>query len=388
MKKIFLIAFLLFSVTTFSQEPKLSHYWMDKIGQNPALVGDGVSLDFHFMNRFQWVGLNSKFNTYNFSADTYIAGGDHTGLGVGINLQQNQEGDGNLRTQKAEIAFSGWEIFKSHAEFSLGGCVGVIGKSITDNFAYSNQIDPVLGFIYPKPAFPIDTETGMKIYGKVGFLSKIYLGDDYNKSSSTSYLSNYILFGYSRSIGKPNLTFFNNTGYTLPTVDCIHANLNIRIGEGNGKSANWVLIQPYFLTHRSRYLDKSYFNSTTLGSRFISPIGQLFAGYRFDKINNVLEGLSNKYKRDALVIGFAFTPSYYANTKNRLSKGESKVSIHFSCDFNINGLISNNINATRPWPSFEGGIIVKLPTKWSLSRYSSRYQGHKRLVDCSAYSTY
>ncbi len=53
---------------------------------------------------------------------------------------------------------------------------------------------------------------------------------------------------------------------------------------------------------------------------------------------------------------------------------------HFSIDFTINGITSQETGLT-----YEGGFILKLPTKWSFDK-SIRFQGHHKLKNsCPAY---
>lgn len=376
-----LISVIFLPLLTFSQEPRLSHYWMDKIGQNPALVGDGVSLDCHFMNRLQWTSLNSKFNTYNFTGDTYIAAPNFTGIGIGLNAQQNQEGDGNLRTQKVETAFSFWKIIGSQMEASVGMSFGFMQKSIENNFAYSDQIDPVLGFIYPTAMKNINSETGRMSYFRFGSVVKVYIGDDYIRKNNTHDLANFVLVGYSRSLNQPRFSFVNNIKYTSPVIETLNASVNMRNGTGTGRSDDWSINQPYVLVQRSSLNGDSYFNSATIGNRFITSDYQCFFGYRFARISDIFESTSNIYKRDAIIAGFGFSPSYFNKSNNfRYSKEKPKMLFHFSIDFTINGITSQETGLT-----YEGGFILKLPTKWSFDK-SIRFQGHRKLKNsCPAY---
>lgn len=375
------ICILFIPVFVKCQEPRLSHYWMDKIGQNPALVGDGVLLDCHFMNRSQWTQLNSRYKTYNFTGDSYIASPNLTGIGFGINAQQNQEGDGNLRTQKFETAFSFWKIFDSSFEVSVGVSGGFMQKKVENNFAYSDQIDPVLGFIYPTAMMDINSETGRVSYFRFGSLVKVYIGDDYRRKNNTHDLANFVLVGYSRSLNQPRFSFVNNIKYTSPVVETLHASVNLRKGTGTGRSDDWSINQPYVLVQRSSLNGYSYFNSATIGNRFITSDYQFFFAYRFARISDIFESTTNIYKRDAIIAGFGFSPSFFNKSNNyTYSKDKAKIIFHFSIDMTINGITSQETGLT-----FEGGFILKLPTKWSFDN-DIRFQGHRKLKNsCPSY---
>ena len=189
-------------------------------------------------------------------------------------------------------------------------------KSIDNNFAYSDQIDPVLGFIYPTQMKSLNSETGKLPYGRIGSVIKIYLGEDNQRRNNTQDLSNYLIVGYSRSMNQPRFSFVNNIKYTSPIIETFHATLNLRKGTGTGRSDDWCLYQPYLLLHRSSLQGKSYFNSTTLGYRFIASDYQYFLGYRVARLGDIFEGAGNIYKRDALIFGVGLSPSYF----NKLNK--------------------------------------------------------------------
>ena len=218
-------------------------------------------------------------------------------------------------------------------------------------------------------------------YFRFGSVVKVYIGDDYIRKNNTHDLANFVLVGYSRSLNQPRFSFVNNIKYTSPVIETLNASVNMRNGTGTGRSDDWSINQPYVLVQRSSLNGDSYFNSATIGNRFITSDYQCFFGYRFARISDIFESTSNIYKRDAIIAGFGFSPSYFNKSNNfRYSKEKPKMLFHFSIDFTINGITSQETGLT-----YEGGFILKLPTKWSFDK-SIRFQGHRKIKNsCPAY---
>jgi len=368
-KILYLILFSVITINANAQDPKLSHYWLDKIGANPALVGDGVTLDFNSVYRTQWTHLKSKFQTKSITGDLYIPSVDG-GFGVGLNLQDNVEGDGNLRTLKIEPAISYWKVFGPFAEASVGGSFGLMQKRIENNFQFSDQIDPVLGFIYPTGLkLNEQSNTPFKSYARLGGVFRIFIGDYSKGRKYITQLSNYLMFGYSQSIYNQTYSFLDNEDYEIPSTQSFQASINLNMTQYDEQ--NWFIAQPYVIVHRihNKYQKQDIFYSTTVGNRFMIRQLQCYAGYRFKNFNKT-------YKQDAIVLGVSIA--------HRI--GESRtgqpiiMNFYYSSDFTING-----INQSETASSQEIGLIFKLPTPFRIDPRMNN-QGHRRFkAKCATY---
>lgn len=370
MKRItFSFILLLSCCRLFAQDPKLSHYWLDKIGANPALVGDGVTLDFNTIYRTQWTHLKSKFQTKSLTGDLYIPS-VNGGFGVGMNLQDNIEGDGNLRTLKIEPAVSYWKVFGPIAEVAVGGSIGVMQKRVENNFQFSDQIDPVLGFIYPT-GLKLNQQynTPFKSYARFGGLVRVFLGQYSKIKKYSTPLSSYIMIGYSQSIYNQSYSFLNNEDYELPSTQTFQASINLNLTDYNEQQ--WIISQPYVIIHRlhNKYEKQSNFYSTTVGNRFIIRQYQCYAGYRFKSFNE-------SYKQDAVVVGLSLAKTMGDNRRGQ----PITMNFYYSIDFTING-----INAVETASSHEIGLIFKLPTPFQVDPHLNN-QGHRKFkAKCATY---
>lgn len=370
MKKVLIFILLVVSgYLSKGQDPKLSHYWLDKIGANPALVGDGVTIDFNSIYRTQWTHLKSKFQTKSLTGDIYVPS-VNGGFGVGINLQDNVEGDGNLRTLKIEPAISYWKVFGPFAEASVGGSFGIMQKRIENNFQFSDQIDPVLGFVYPTGLkLNEKSYTPFKSYARFGGLVRIFLGDYSKGRRYITQLSNYFMIGYSQSIYNQSYSFLNNEDYEIPSTQSLQASVNLNMTKYD--ESNWIIAQPYVIIHRihNKYEKQSNFYSTTVGNRFMIKQLQCYAGYRFKNFNQT-------YKQDAIVFGLSIASRV---GENRMGQPIT-MNFYYSSDFTING-----INASETGSTHEVGLIFKLPTPFQVDPHLNN-QGHRKFkAKCATY---
>jgi len=362
MKTFKIVVFILFyPFLVKCQDPKLSHFWMDKIGANPALVGEGVTIDINTIYRSQWTRLNSKFQTNSLTGDIYFPT-LNGGFGAGFNLQKNIEGDGNLRTLKIEPAFSYWQIFGPYAEASIGISKGLMQKRIENNFQFSDQIDPVLGFVYESGFKMNDSiRTPFNSYSRFGGLFRLFFGKDRKQGQKhITPLTNYIMLGYSQTLNGRFNNFISDESFEVPISQCLHATVNLNLTEYNEN--NFKIIQPYIILHRIhyKYQNQVFFYSTTIGSRLLLNKVQFYAGYRFRSIDQ-------SYKQDAFITGFAYTHKIGENRK-----GPIFLNIHYSFDSTL-----NNIGGQETYVSHEIGLIFKLPTPFRIDVHKNN-QGHRR----------
>lgn len=89
------VACILISATTFGQQQaQYSQYMYNTLMVNPAYAGTRGRLETYFIHRSQWVGLKGAPRTENFG----ISGDVGKGIGVGLNVINDQLGPSNLTT--------------------------------------------------------------------------------------------------------------------------------------------------------------------------------------------------------------------------------------------------------------------------------------------------
>ena len=351
-----LVVLLLLMRATEAQTPAHSQFWLDKITTNPALCGDDMGINLNGLVRTQWTRITSQLNTSSFCGDIYFPAPGGTGLGFGFNAQSNTEGEGKMRTQKLEAALSGWGTLGTSADFSVGISTGMIGKRIMnpDGLNFSDQMDPVLGVVYPTGyQFP-SLETGFRHVTNAGILARIFWGADRRRKGPIAF-SRYILIGGSLSnLSRTRLTFSDNSVNMTPIRYTIHFAINRTNGEY--KDIDQFFFQPYFILTK-----EGEFSTTSIGSRFFWKQLQCFAAYRSGKVLDIAN-------RDAIVGGMLLAIATGGKEKN----GGSLLNISYSYDFTLNGIGYLQAGGTH-----EIGISYR----WKGWRYDSavmRMQGHRQ----------
>ena len=365
---LFLIYLIFITIYCKSQDSKLTNFWIDKIGVNPALVGEDVTLDISLVHKTQWNSLANKYLTENFSLDSYrpVING---GFGWGVNIQNNIEGVGNFTTTKIEPAFSYWHIFGRYAELSGGFCPGIVLKKVQNNFQFSDQIDPVLGFVYESSIQWIDTNSLSKrsyFQPRIGTAFKVFLGND-RKSRTAPKESNYIKIGYSTDFPKspPSYSFFERSSFLIPNNNCLQILLNLRL-KRYGKDA-YMYFQPYYINQYVKYNgSKSIFKSTTLGGRLFYNSLTSFLSYRFRNFN----GIKN---RDAISGGITYSKNLGTL---KASNADAYLDYFFSVDVPVNGINNKNAVLAETGISFEVGVLFKIPTRFAVDNHRNN-QGHR-----------
>lgn len=358
MKQFSVIGLLLFFLVPNSkgQTPLHSQFWVDKIGTNPALCGDELGVSVNSVVRSQWTRITSQLNTMSFCSDVYLPGPGGTGLGIGLNAQNNTEGEGRLRTQKLELALAGWGTLGTFADFSVAISSGLIGKRILypEGLVFSDQLDPIIGVVYPTGySFP-SYETGFKQTISAGGVARIFIGPDKGRRGPIAF-SRYVALGASiGNISRTRLVFSDNSPSLTPVRYTFHAAVNLT--NGNSKDFNQCVVQPYGL-----YCFEDVFRSTMLGTRFFWRQLQCFAAYRNGSITNLAS-------RDAVVGGIVLAQVIGGNGKD----AGSVLNLAYSYDFTLNG-----IGFVQTMGTHEIGVTYR----WKGWHYNSnimRQQGHRQ----------
>ena len=146
-----------------AQDPTFSQFYLNKTYLNPAYAGHTKDLGVGFQSRYQWTGVPGMFNTTTAHMNIGNAG---TGMGYGLQLYNNVEGEGRLRTQTAAMQASyntagrfGRQLGKKLRgrkyilSFGLQGAVSQKSIDYT-KFTFTDQLDPYDGIVQNRTALP------------------------------------------------------------------------------------------------------------------------------------------------------------------------------------------------------------------------------------------
>lgn len=141
--------FLALINNTYGQDIHWSQFNDNQLFQNPGNAGhfDG---DYRFIGNYrdQWRSVTVPFSTFSLSADAHIKN-----LGLGLQLFNDQAGDGKFRTTEVHAAFSYLIKFKKDAQhmFRPGITIGMNQRQVDWNaFSFDSQYN---GYVF-NPSAP------------------------------------------------------------------------------------------------------------------------------------------------------------------------------------------------------------------------------------------
>ena len=170
------IGLVLFCSVCFGQDPTFSQFYANRLYLNPAFAGTAQCPRLTLNYRNQWPGIDNSFITYAASYDQQV---DAINGGLGVQLMNDQAGEGVLNTTSAAFMYS--YQFRVNRKFSIrsGFQVTAVQKSINiDNLRFGDMIDPRRGFVYQSQE---QIKRDNVIYpdfsfGLIGFSKKTYFG--------------------------------------------------------------------------------------------------------------------------------------------------------------------------------------------------------------------
>jgi len=143
---LYTIVFVLFCSVCFGQDPTFSQYYANRLYLNPAFAGTAKCPRLTLNYRNQWPGIDNSFITYAASYDKHV---DALNGGIGVQLMNDQAGEGVLNTTSAAFMYSYQFRVNRHFSIRAGFQATIFQKSINvDNLRFGDMIDPRRGFIY------------------------------------------------------------------------------------------------------------------------------------------------------------------------------------------------------------------------------------------------
>ncbi len=147
--KISMLVALLLLVTTAAeaQDVSYSQYLNSPMYYNPAYAGLNLGMRTRLNHRNQWNGMINNYNNYSFAID--VAEPNIPGAGgIGLIVQSDMEGMGNIRCNSVTLANSARIMIAKNMVTQFGISVGYVQRSIDwNNFIFSDQLDPQYGIV-------------------------------------------------------------------------------------------------------------------------------------------------------------------------------------------------------------------------------------------------
>lgn len=150
MKKrwISLLFSICFATVVYAQDPTFSQFYLNPLYVNPAYTGMNEGLRICANYRNLWGKIPSRFPSYSISADAQNLS---ISSGLGMNMTNDLEGEGSLRTQSFGAFYAYRAILiPKHMVFHGGIQTSIVSRRIDwSSLVFSDQIDPVLGVVKP-----------------------------------------------------------------------------------------------------------------------------------------------------------------------------------------------------------------------------------------------
>jgi type IX secretion system PorP/SprF family membrane protein len=147
-KSVVLLGILILVQTTLNaQDVSYSQYLSTPMYYNPAYAGLLPGMRTRLNQRNQWSGMLNNYNNYSFAMD--VAEPNIPGAGgIGLIVQSDLNGMGNIRTNSATLASSARVMISRNMVTQFGISVAYVQRSVDWNsFVFSDQLDPQHGMV-------------------------------------------------------------------------------------------------------------------------------------------------------------------------------------------------------------------------------------------------
>lgn len=156
MKKYFIIIFVCCSIIAYAQQkPLFSNFIFNEFYYNPAVAATKEHIDFRFLYRKQWAGLEGSPQTFNFSSYTRLK---KFPLGLGGNIYHDATGP--LRNSGFNIAIAYGIKLKNDGLISAGIGAGLVRFDLSNNYTI-REIDDAAALAAQQGKFLPDASLGI-----------------------------------------------------------------------------------------------------------------------------------------------------------------------------------------------------------------------------------
>lgn len=170
--------FLFVCYCASAQDMQYSQFFANQLDLNPAFAGSQYYHRIIINYRNQWPELGNPYVTYSFSYDRHIP---KTNSGIGVQIEQDRQGSGALKTTTITGVYS--YLLKLRPE---AGIRMALGASVIQNYIdlanmnFPDMIDPIYGSVYPHDGSEDPLERRKLAYdfstGVIGFFDQYHFG--------------------------------------------------------------------------------------------------------------------------------------------------------------------------------------------------------------------
>jgi type IX secretion system PorP/SprF family membrane protein len=345
----YLVTFLFFSIFSYGQDAIYTLLDHNPLGINPAYaLPSNCELQVSSNSRQQWwnlPGASSSASAYNlnqlsiiYPAITSLKG---SGLGLGIQLNRNNSGEGNLAMTDVNFDIASNLQINSGAikqSIKVGVAVGIKQYTLDWNqLTFSSQLDPYLGLVNPDPIVNPRIETSsLGMSRNFGFIYSNFI-------QKRSIFGN--IYDISNSIGaalfqanNTQISFFDQNAI-IPQRISIHGTIKLIPYNSRGLVSN--IGGSYFLLRHNHHRQSSLrVNETRFGMNFMGSV-TTYVGLRRrnfliadETIDAVLWSAQINLPGIMVSVGYDFTVSPL-NIQRTRGTTEIGVTIPLGCQGNL-----------------------------------------------------
>jgi len=187
------------AISAYSQDIQFSQFYSSPLFLNPAFAGSAHHHRFISHSRWQWPHLDAKYNTYNFTYDTYI---NEYKSGLGLMMTNDRQGSNSLSTTDIQALYSYELHLHEKYTFRAGTQVGFMTK-------YLDLSDKTFTDQYNNRGFDSNSSNGEELTNPRRNMLDISVGGIFYSQNAWVGLSGH-------HVNKPNQSFTNNVS-PLPT---------------------------------------------------------------------------------------------------------------------------------------------------------------------------
>lgn len=287
-----------------AQDLQYSQFFANQLDLNPAFAGSQYYHRIIINYRNQWPELGNPFVTYSFSYDRHLS---KTGSGIGVQIEQDRQGSGSLKTTTVTGIYSYLVKIRRDAGIRLA-----LGASLVQNHVdlyslnFPDMIDPIYGSVYPhdgsedpvvRNKVAVDFSSGI-----LGFFDKYH-------------------FGFAvQHLAKPRLAFSDDAH--LPMKYTVHAGAEFPVTY-YGLRPVYYTINPLFMFQKqAAHLQMNY-------GAFINRNDIVFGAWFRQNFDRPVNAVICMLGYDSKVFRIAYSFDWTLSKLNNVGNGSHEISLIF-----------------------------------------------------------
>lgn len=301
---LFLLASLLVGGSVYAQDPSFTQFYANPLYLNPAFAGSSncPRVNINYRNEFP---VQNVFQTYAASYDQYVEG---LNGGIGLQLMQDEAGDGTFTTTDVNLIYS--YHLKVSRKFRIMAGMQAGFKQLNldwNSLTFPDQIDPFRGFVRETAELqPGNTNVGLfdLSAGIVGYTERFYFGFAAHHLTS------------------PNVAFIGND--PLPMKFTVHTGFTVPIGKRRLHGEFENLLIPNIVYQRQGDFEQTMINVSFSRASITGGLG-----YRFSSVNPHAAVILLGYAPVEGRWGFGYSYDYTISELSNNMGGAHEISLRY-----------------------------------------------------------